>query len=247
MRIAGIIPARYGSTRFPGKPLAMIHGVSMIERVYQQAVQAQYLTEVVVATDDARIFDHVKGFGGMVVMTLPDHASGTERCHEAASKLAFQPDAVVNIQGDEPYIKPAQIDEVCALIARDEVQIATLVKRIEDVDALLNPNKVKAVLDAQNKALYFSRSPIPFLRDLPVTAWLGKHDFYKHIGLYAYKTDVLRELVHFESSALERAESLEQLRWIERGRSIYCGITRYESPSVDAPEDITALDGYKAL
>lgn len=244
MRIAGIIPARYAATRFPGKPLVMIHGVSMIERVYRQAVQAQQLSEVVVATDDERIYDHVKGFGGMVVMTLPDHASGTERCHEAASKLEVQPQAVVNIQGDEPYIRPSQIDELCTIIAREEVQIATLVKRIEDVDTLLNPNKVKAVLDAQNKALYFSRSPIPYLRGLPVTEWLTKHDFYKHIGLYAYKTDVLRELVHFESSALERAESLEQLRWIERGRTIHCGITRYESPSIDAPEDLEALEGY---
>ncbi len=244
MDIVGIIPARYGSSRFPGKPLAEINGKSMIRRVYEQAIRASELKEVWVATDDERIFDHVTAFGGKVKMTLDTHESGTDRCHEAASTLGHRPDAVVNIQGDEPYIKPEQISELCQLISRDEVQIATLVKRIETADVLLNPNKVKVVLDASNRALYFSRSAIPYFRGVQATEWMTHHDYYKHIGLYGYRIDTLRELVHMEISALEQAESLEQLRWLERGKTIHCAITRYESPAVDTPEDLEALKGY---
>ncbi len=245
MRLVGIVPARYGSTRFHGKPLIDIFGKSMVRRVYERASQAPELDEVWVATDDARIYDHVKGFGGKVMMTLSTHTSGTERCHEAAELLSREADAIVNIQGDEPFIHPKQISELCALISREEVSIATLVKRIEDPAALLNPNKVKVVLDSANKALYFSRSAIPYFRDHSETEWMARHDFYKHIGLYAYKMDTLREIVHMEPSTLERAEALEQLRWLERGKSIHCAVTRYESPAVDTPDDLEGLKAFR--
>lgn len=238
MKVIGIIPARYASTRFPGKPLAEIHGKSMIERVYRQAEASTSLSEVWVATDDDRIATHVTAFGGKVVSTLPSHESGTERCHEAWSKIGSEAGAVINIQGDEPYIAPEQIDQLAALIVREDAQIATLIKRISDTEDLLDPNKVKVVVDAANKALYFSRSAIPFMRDQPVTVWLKNHDYYKHLGIYAYRTEVLHELVHLESSALEKAEKLEQLRWLERGKSIHCGITKFESPSIDTPDDL---------
>lgn len=241
MRLVGIIPARFGSTRFPGKPLVDIFGKSMVRRVYERASQAPELDELWVATDDERIYDHVKAFGGKVMMTLSTHTSGTERCHEASELLSREADAIVNIQGDEPFIHPEQISELCALISRPEVGIATLVKRIEDPAALLNPNKVKVVIDSGNKALYFSRSAIPYFRDHSVTQWMEQHDFYKHIGLYAYKVEVLREIVHMEPSSLERAEALEQLRWLERGKSIHCAITRHESVAVDTPDDIDRL------
>lgn len=244
MKIIGIIPARYASTRFPGKPLVDIGGKSMIRRVYDRACLAASLSEVWVATDDERIFDHVQGFGGQVMMTLPSHATGTERCQEAVERLGGDAEAVVNIQGDEPFIHPEQVEALCALLLRQEVSIATLVKRIEDTATLLNPAKVKVVLDAANRALYFSRSAVPYFRDALATEWVSHHDYYKHVGIYGYKTNVLRELVHLETGALEQAESLEQLRWLERGRSIYCAITRYESPAVDTPEDLEGLAGY---
>lgn len=242
MHTLGIIPARYGSSRFPGKPLELILGKSMIQRVYEQATQATQLSEVYVATDDERIQAHVHSFGGKCVMTLPTHTTGTERCHEAVEQVSDHSEAVINIQGDEPFINPQQIDELITVLKRPEVQIATLVKRIEDEEVLLNSNKVKVVLDRNNKALYFSRSPIPFYRDGIITEWLAKHDYYKHIGLYGYKSQTLREIVHLEPSALEQAESLEQLRWIESGINVHCGITRYESPSVDTPSDLKEIE-----
>lgn len=242
MQILGIIPARFGSSRFPGKPLELILGKSMIQRVYEQVQQASLVSDVYVATDDERIEAHVHSFGGKVVMTLPSHTSGTERCHEATERIEGSYDAVINIQGDEPFIVPSQIDELVNVLMKPEVSIATLVKRIDDEEVLLNPNKVKVVLDRNNKALYFSRSPIPFLRDGKITDWLEKHDYYKHIGIYGYKTQVLRDIVHLEHSALERAESLEQLRWLESGIGIHCGITKHESPSVDTPEDLKEIE-----
>jgi 3-deoxy-manno-octulosonate cytidylyltransferase (CMP-KDO synthetase) len=241
MQLVGIIPARYQSSRFPGKPLVDIFGKSMVQRVYERACEAKELDEVWVATDDARIVEHVERFGGRAMLTLESHTSGTERCHEASALLNRNADAIINIQGDEPYIHPGQISELCRLIRREDVHIATLVKRIEDPANLLNPNKVKVVLDQANRALYFSRSAIPFYRDLAVTDWLKRHDYYKHIGLYGYKTKCLQEIVHLAPSALERAESLEQLRWLEHGKRIHCGITRHESPAIDTPEDLQAL------
>lgn len=243
MRIVGVIPARYGSTRFPGKPLVSINGKSMIRRVFERASRARGLDELWVATDDERIAEHVRSFGGEVMLTRDTHESGTERCHEVSSRLASPADAILNIQGDEPYIYPEQIEALCALIAEEGVEIATLVKRIESTEVLLNPNKVKAVLNARNEALYFSRSPIPFYRGLSAAEWIAQHDYYKHIGLYAYRAEVLNELVHLEAGALEQAEALEQLRWLERGKRIFCAITRYESPAVDTPADLEALLG----
>ncbi|MDP4828063.1 MAG: 3-deoxy-manno-octulosonate cytidylyltransferase [Flavobacteriales bacterium] len=241
MRILGIIPARFASTRFPGKPLAMIHGKAMIQRVYEQALKAEELAEVWVATDDDRIAEFVAGFGGNVVTTLPDHITGTERCHEALQKIGLA-DAVVNIQGDEPYIAPAQINEVARLLQKAHVEIATVVKRIEDAALLLDPNKVKVVMGKNNRALYFSRSAIPFYRGESLNDWVLKHDFYKHIGLYGYKADALRQIVHFEPTALEIAESLEQLRWLENGKEIHCVISSYESMSVDTLSDLEEIE-----
>lgn len=241
MRIIGIIPARFGSTRFPGKPLALIHGKSMIQRVYEQALKAEELAEVWVATDDERIADCVTGFGGQVVSTLPNHTTGTERCHEALQKIGSA-QAVVNIQGDEPYISPIQINEVARLLRKPHVDIATVVKRIDDASVLLDPNKVKVVMGKNNKALYFSRSAIPFFRDASLSEWVSKHDFYKHIGLYGYTSEALHQIVHLESSALEMAESLEQLRWLENGKEIYCVLSSYESMSVDTPDDLKEIE-----
>lgn len=241
MHIVGIIPARYQSSRFPGKPLVDIDGKSMIQHVYERASECSSLREVVVATDDDRIFNHVQGFGGKVIMTLPDHESGTERCHEAAEKMDITPDAVINIQGDEPFVASEQIDQLAQLIQKEGTEIATLVKRIDQTDDLLNPNKVKVVMNANNLAMYFSRSPIPHMREMKITEWIAKHDFYKHLGLYAYRTDVLREITHYESGILEQVEKLEQLRWLERGKSILCGITKQESFAIDTPEDLERL------
>lgn len=241
MRIIGIIPARYASTRFPGKPLVDILGKSMIRRVYEQASACASISDVWVATDDERIADHVHSFGGNCVITLPSHDSGTSRCHEALGKIDASAEAVINIQGDEPFIAPEQIEQLANLISKEQVEIATLVKRIEDPALLLDPNKVKVVMDAQMRALYFSRSPIPFMRDGKINEWIEKHDYYKHLGLYAYRSETLRELVHLEEGVLEHTERLEQLRWLERGKSIHCGITKFESPAVDTPDDLARI------
>lgn len=241
MKILGVIPARYASSRFPGKPLVDIHGKSMIRRVYEQAVSAEVFSSVVVATDDQRIYDHVIDFGGRVIMTLPSHETGTERCMEALQKSGTEYDAVVNVQGDEPYLHIEQVREVCSIIARPDVEIATLVKRIHDADTILNPNRVKVVLNDRNEALYFSRSPIPYARERSIEEWLGPYDYYKHIGLYAYKAETLIEIVHMEPGTLEQTERLEQLRWLERGKRIVCGLTRHESFGVDTPDDLELI------
>ena len=237
MTILGIIPARYASTRFPAKALANIHGKSMIQRVVEQARQATSLSHVVVATDDERIRAHVAGFGGEVVMTSVDHQSGTDRCQEAVTKLGIRADYVVNIQGDEPFIQPRQIDLLTSVL--DGVtQLATLVKAIDDPDTLFNPNSPKVVLSTAGNALYFSRHPIPYLRGQPADAWLAAHTYYKHIGLYAYRTDVLARLTQLPPSLLEQAESLEQLRWLENGYTIRTVVTDLDSHGIDTPEDL---------
>lgn len=236
MKVIGIIPSRYASTRFPSKPLAMIKGKTMIQRVWEQAWKSK-LDAVVVATDDMRIADEVLKFGGQYVLTDPNHRSGTDRCREALYMLEGQYDAVVNIQGDEPFIDPAQINQVIELIGRDDTQLASLAKRIEDEDELFSPNVVKVVMDKQGNALYFSRNPIPFMRNLDRDKWLQKGEYYKHIGLYAYKTETLCQIVEMQSTALEMAESLEQLRWLENGLRIRMGITQLESLSIDTQED----------
>ena len=235
----GIIPARFASTRFPGKPLVDIKGKTMVRRVYEQAVACPALDAVVVATDDERIFSHVKTFG-RVVMTADFHTTGTDRCAEVAALPEFAGfQWIVNIQGDEPFIEPGQIAQVVALLQKKEnAQIATLAKRIERLEELKNPNVVKAVFGQNGAALYFSRSPIPHLRGLRENAWVEQVDFYKHIGLYGFQRATLLQIAHLPKGKLETAESLEQLRWLEAGIPIQVGITEFESRGIDTPEDL---------
>ena len=243
MKILGIIPARYGSTRFEGKPLALINGKMMIQRVYEQAKKADRLSEVVVATDDERIFNAVVGFGGKAVMTSANHKSGTDRCCEVVEKIGEGFDAVINIQGDEPYINPLQINQIAELISDKDTPLASLCKPIKDYDELVSHNAVKVVLDVNGKALYFSRYAIPFMRNVEDDKiWLEKREFYKHIGIYAYKCDVLKKVAALPQSGLELAESLEQLRWLENGYTVRMGVTEFESYSVDVPEDIVKIE-----
>lgn len=243
MRVVGIIPARYASTRFPGKPLALIKGKTMIRRVCEQAWKSE-LDEVVVATDDVRIADAVMDFGGRYVMTDPNHRSGTDRCREAFDLLDSPFDAVVNIQGDEPFIDPLQINQVVALIRGEDTQIASLAKRISDADELFSPNTVKVVMDKEGNALYFSRHPIPFMRNIDRQEWLKSGTYYKHIGIYAYNAETLYRIAAMQPTSLETAESLEQLRWLENGLSIRMGVTKSESVSIDRPEDIVKAEKF---
>lgn len=243
MKFTGIIPARYSSTRFPGKPLAMIKGKTMIRRVYEQAQKAEVLSDVVVATDDERIEKHIKEFGGKVIMTSQNHKSGTDRCFEAASILKPQlgikdDDVIINIQGDEPFIDPIQINQLANCFWNKYIKIATLVKKINDFDELFNPNVVKCIVSANKKALYFSRQTIPFIRNKPQADWLKVHEFYKHIGIYAYHFSTLDTIVKLEQTSFEKAESLEQLRWIQNNIDVYVEFTECESIAVDTPEDI---------
>ncbi len=236
MNILGIIPARYGSTRFEGKPLALINGKMMIQRVYEQTKKADRLTEVVVATDDERIYNAVVGFGGKAVMTSANHKSGTDRCREVVDKIGKGFDAVINIQGDEPYINPQEINQIAELISDKDTQLASLCKPVYDEEELMSPNAVKVVFDKNGKALYFSRFAIPYLRNQI------ERTFYKHIGIYAYKCDVLKEVAALPQSGLELAESLEQLRWLENGYTVRMGVTEFESFSVDVPDDIVKIE-----
>lgn len=243
IKVVGIIPARYASTRFPGKPLVLIGGKPMIQRVYERV--SEVLDSVVVATDDERIFAVVEGFGGKVVMTSPDHPSGTDRCYEAYKKLELPFDIVVNIQGDEPFIHPSQLEALLACFDVPEVEIATLVRKITSDDGaafLQNPNHPKVVLNKRGEALLFSRSVIPFLRGIAESEYLQNGDFYAHIGMYAFRAQVLQEVVKLEPSRLEKAESLEQLRWLENGYTIRCGITTHRSIGIDTPEDLEKND-----
>lgn len=243
MKFLGIIPARYASTRFPGKPLADINGKPMIQRVYEQTLSA--IKDVWVATDDIRIKEVVESFGGNVIMTSPDHQSGTDRIAEAATKIiatsSVQYDVIINIQGDEPFIQAEQIDAVKKCFSKDSTQIATLVKRISEESEIFDPNKVKAIISKDKKALYFSRSPIPYLRGIEKEAWLEKGTYYKHIGMYAYQLNVLMEVTKLEQSSLELSESLEQLRWLENGYWIQTEITEHESIGIDTPEDLERI------
>lgn len=246
MKFIAIIPARYASTRFPGKPLASLGGKPIIQRVYERV--CNLFDHTCVATDDERIAKAVEGFGGKCVMTSPNHKSGTDRCWEAVNRVGVSDyDVVVNIQGDEPFIHPSQIEELKRCFDKPSTQIATLVKPFESdapLQSLTNPNTPKVVVGAQMQALYFSRSVIPFLRDTNQEEWLKNHTFYKHIGLYAYKTSVLREITSLEQSKLEKAESLEQLRWLENGYRIQVGITNNETIGIDTPEDLVRAEEY---
>jgi 3-deoxy-manno-octulosonate cytidylyltransferase (CMP-KDO synthetase) len=238
MKILGIIPSRYASTRFPGKPLADINGKSMVQRVYEQATKAKSLAKVIVATDDQRIFDHVKSWGGEVAMTSSNHPSGTDRCKEVLESQKEEFDIVVNIQGDEPFIDPSQIENVTQSFINKETQIASLAKKITSLEELFNPNSVKVVIAENKKALYFSRAAIPFLRGVEEKDYLSFGEFYKHIGLYAYRAEVLKVITNLPPSRIEKAESLEQLRWLEAGYNIGMEITELEGLSVDTPEDL---------
>lgn len=237
---AGIIPARYASSRFPGKPLALIGNKTMIERVYDQAVKS--LDLVYVATDDKRIFDIVINFGGKAIMTSPHHQSGTDRCAEAIDTIVLETghpvDVVINIQGDEPFIKPEQIELLKKCFTGNNIEIATLVRRTEPGEDIFNPNQPKAVINYNGDAIYFSRAAIPFIRDTEKSDWSKEHVYYKHIGLYAYRTDILKKITLLNRSPLEISESLEQNRWIENGFRIKTAVTIWENIGIDTPDDL---------
>ncbi len=248
MKFLGIIPARYASTRFPAKPLAILGGKPVIQRVYEQV--NGILDDAVVATDDQRIYDAVIAFGGKVVMTSTEHRSGTDRCYEALTKVgADKYDVVVNIQGDEPFIQPQQLYAVRDCFDDTSVDIATLVKPFKPSDgfaALENVNSPKVVVNNRMEALYFSRSIIPYMRGKDTDQWLPNHTYYKHIGLYAYRSDVLRQITSLPQGELEKTESLEQLRWLENGYKIKVGISEIETIGIDTPEDLQHAEEFLA-
>lgn len=238
MNFIGIIPARFQSTRFPGKPLAILGNKPIIQWVYQNAKEA--LDEVFVATDDERIFKAVEAFGGNAVYTSPNHQSGTDRCAEAAQKVAekIALDVVINIQGDEPFIKPEQIQALKACFNSPDTEIATLIKPITNATEITNINRPKVVINNNQEAMYFSRSAIPFVRDHNPEEWLSHNSFYSHIGMYAYRFDILQKLTQLPLGKLEKAESLEQLRWLENGYRIKTAQTQFENIGIDTPEDL---------
>ena len=240
-----IIPARFASTRFPGKPLAILGGKPVIQRVYEQA--KKIFENVFVATDDDRIYDAVEQFGGKAIMTSPNHKSGTDRCYEAYQKCGIETDVVVNIQGDEPFIHQSQLQTIKELFLQPETDIATLVKPFASdtsFEVLSNPNSPKVVVDDNWNALYFSRSVIPYLRGKETESWASEHTYYKHIGLYAFKSDVLGKVTSLEQAPLEIAESLEQLRWLSAGYTIKVGKTNVETIGIDTPEDLAAAEKF---
>ncbi len=239
--IVGIIPARYESSRFPGKPLIDIKGKTMIQRVVERAKQSKYLSDVVVATDDARIYDHVISLGAKAVMTSTAHLSGTDRCYEALSKLDQAYKYVINIQGDEPMLSPEQIDELAKILMEGDVELATQIATVDDAETLLNEGEVKVVLNDNREALYFSRSVIPYIKNKPKEEWHVHHPYWRHVGMYAYRADVLEKLTKLPLASLEKAESLEQLRWLQAGFAIKCVPTEYNSYCVDTPEDLIAI------
>ena len=245
MKFIAIIPARYASTRFPGKPLAILGGKTVIQRVYEQVKKA--LDNVVVATDDQRIFNHVIDFGGKAVMTGTNHRSGTDRCWEAFLNNRGNEDIIINVQGDEPFIRPEQIETIKQCFKDETTDIATLVKPFNPLgsyEELENPNTAKVVFDSNMNALYFSRSIIPYLRGVDKTVWPSKHQYFTHLGMYAYRADVLKQITEFAPSSLEIAESLEQLRWLENGLKIKVGITQHSSIGIDTPNDLERAEQY---
>jgi 3-deoxy-manno-octulosonate cytidylyltransferase (CMP-KDO synthetase) len=240
LQFAGIIPARYASSRFPGKPLVLIGNKTMIQRVYDQASKS--LEMVWVATDDKRIFDAVSDFGGKAVMTSPNHLSGTDRCAEAVTKISQETgktiDVVINIQGDEPFIKPEQITLLINCFDDETVELATLIRKVEPGEEIFNPNQPKVIINSNGDAIYFSRAAIPYVRDSEKSDWSKKHIFYKHPGLYAYRTETLKKITLLPRSSLEISESLEQNRWIENGYLIRTAVTQWESIGIDTPGDL---------
>jgi 3-deoxy-manno-octulosonate cytidylyltransferase (CMP-KDO synthetase) len=242
MKFMAIIPARYASTRYPGKPLAILGGKTVIQRVYEQVKSV--LDDVYVATDDDRIYNTVTDFGGKAVMTRADHKSGTDRIEEAAEKIGLDADVIINVQGDEPFIQPSQIETLMHLFGAPETQIGTLGKPFESIDAVENPNSPKIVTDNRGFALYFSRSIIPFIRGKELDSWYGEYPFLKHLGVYAYRREVLAEVTKLPMSSLEKAESLEQLRWLQNGYRIRVGLTDIETVGIDTPEDLTRAEEF---
>ena len=245
LKYIAIIPARYASTRFPGKPLAMLDGKPVIQRVWEQV--SSVVDAAVVATDDERIAQAVESFGGRAIMTSPDHKSGTDRCWEAYQKQGEEFDVVINVQGDEPFIAHSQLRAIMACFEDENTDIATLVKPFAEEDglaALENPNSPKVVLDNNSCAVYFSRSVIPYLRGVEREEWLKHHTFYKHIGMYAFRRDVLGEVTSLPQSILEKAESLEQLRWLVIGYKIGVGISDVETVGIDTPEDLERAEEF---
>lgn len=235
--ILGVIPARYASSRFPGKPLVEIKGKSMLQRVYEQTKLSNLLGYVVIATDDKRIEEHAKSFGAKVVMTHPNHPSGTDRCFEAYQLVNKKFDYVINIQGDEPFLHPDQINSL-AEVCNGSTEIATQMIKCTNHEVLFDTGEVKIILNTNNEALYFSRSVIPFIKNVDQKEWHNHFDYYRHVGMYAYKVDVLERITKLPVSNLEKAESLEQLRWLENGFKIKCAVTNYDSHCIDTPEDI---------
>ena len=242
MKFIAIIPARYASTRFPGKPLAVLGGKTVIQRVYEQV--SKVLSEAYVATDDERIFTAVEAFGGKAIMTRTDHKSGTDRIQEAVGKIGSDADVIINVQGDEPFIQPSQIETLMHLFDNPETQIGTLGKPFESIEAVENPNSPKIVTDVRGFALYFSRSIIPFIRGKEHQEWFGQYPFLKHLGIYAYRCEVLAEVTQLPQSSLEKAESLEQLRWLQNGYRIRVGLTDVETVGIDTPEDLQKAEAF---
>ena len=242
MKFMAIIPARYASTRFPGKPLAVLGGKTVIQRVYEQV--SSVLSEVYVATDDQRIYNCVEGFGGKAVMTREDHKSGTDRIEEAVEKIGTDADVIINVQGDEPFIQPSQVETLMHLFDAPETQIGTLGKLFESMEAVENPNSPKIVTDNRGFALYFSRSVIPYIRGIERNDWFGQYPFLKHLGIYAYRREVLAEVTRLPQSSLEKAESLEQLRWLQNGYRIRVGLTDVETIGIDTPEDLQRAEQF---
>ena len=242
MKFIAIIPARYASTRFPGKPLAMLGGKTVIQRVYEQATAI--LDEAYVATDDERIYQAVESFGGKAIITRADHKSGTDRLEEAATKIGTNADVIINIQGDEPFIHTSQIETLMHLFDDPTTQIGTLGKPFESIEAVNNPNSPKIVCDRRGFALYFSRSTIPYVRGAEPTTWLEHFPYLKHLGVYAYRREVLHEVTQLPQSSLEKAESLEQLRWLENGYRIRVGLTDVETVGIDTPEDLQRAEDF---
>lgn len=242
MKFIGIIPARYASTRFPGKPLALLGGKPVIQHVYEKV--AAVLEAAYVATDDERIYDVVKSFGGQVVMTRTDHKSGTDRIEEAIEKIGGEWDVVVNVQGDEPFVAKSQLDTICHCFDDPTTQIATLGKPFESMEAVQNPNSPKIVVDNMGFAMYFSRSVIPYVRGKEKSSWLTHYPFLKHLGIYAYRKDVLRQVTQLPQSSLEIAESLEQLRWLQNGFKIKVGATDVETVGIDTPQDLERAEEF---
>jgi 3-deoxy-manno-octulosonate cytidylyltransferase (CMP-KDO synthetase) len=249
MKVFGIIPARYASSRFPGKPLVKIRDKYMIQYVYEGAMKSSSLEKLIVATDDNRIFDAVKSFGGNVMMTSVDHKSGTDRCGEIArlmieNKQADENDIVINIQGDEPFVDPQQLQLIISLFDNDKIEIGTLVRKIKTNKLLFDPNVVKVIINNEGKALYFSRQTLPYVRNADKEKWLEGADFYEHIGIYAFRLKTLLKVIELPVSKLEKNEGLEQLRWLENAFDVYVKLTEFKAVSIDTPEDLEKLNQF---